>query len=72
MNYTAATLEVVKFLGRDPDGSYYVREVAEGARVSTGAASIILRAAHGQGVVRMEEKGGMKLYRIDLSNPVSR
>ncbi len=72
MNYTAATLEVLNFPGQCPEGSYYVREVAEGARVGSGAASITLRALSAQGLVGMEEKGGMKLYPVDLSNPVSR
>jgi predicted nucleotidyltransferase len=72
MNYTAVTLKVLEYLARDPSGTHHVREVAEEARVSVGAASITLRALHGQGLVNADERGGSKFYSIDLSNPAAR
>jgi predicted nucleotidyltransferase len=72
MNYTAVTLKVLEYLGRDPAGSHHVREVAEEAGVSVGAASITLRALLGQRLVKADEKGGSKFYTIDLSNAAAR
>jgi predicted nucleotidyltransferase len=72
MNYTAVTLKVLEYLGRDPAGSHHVREVAEEAGVSVGAASITLRALLGQRLVKADERGGSKFYTIDLSNAAAR
>ena len=72
LNYTRVMLTVLDFLSRHPDRAYYVREVAEEAGVSTGAASITLTSLHGRRLIDLEEKGGLKLYRINLLNPVSR
>jgi len=72
MNYTAVTLKVLEYLGRDPAGSHHVREVAEEAGVSVGAASITLRALLGQRLVKADERGGSKFYSIDLSNAAAR
>jgi predicted nucleotidyltransferase len=72
MNYSAVTLKVLKYIGRDPAGSHHVREVAKEAGVSVGAASITLRALHEQRLVKAEERGGSKFYSIDLSNAAAR
>lgn len=72
MNYTTVTLKVLEYLGRDPAGAHHVREVAEEAGVSVGAASITLRALLGQRLVKADEKGGSKFYSIDLSNAAAR
>jgi len=72
MNYTEVMLRLLDFLGQDPDAAYHVREVAEKAGVSTGSASITLRALKGSGLVTLEERGGLKLYSFNLSNPVAR
>lgn len=72
INYTAATLAVLEALARDPESSVHTRKVGERAHVSVGAASIILRALEGSGLVEVEEKGSMKFYRINLLNPLSR
>ena len=72
MNYTQVMLRLLDCLGRDPDRAYHVREAAEKARVSTGSASITLKALEGSRLVTMEERGGLKLYRFNLLNPVAR
>lgn len=72
VNYTAATLAVLEALARDPETSLHTRKVAEKARVSVGAASMILRALKGSHLVEVEERGSMKFYRINLLNPLSR
>src|SRR5207248_8816088 len=51
--------------------SLYTREVAERSRISVGAASMILRVLEGSHMIDVEEKGGMKFYRINLLNPVA-
>jgi len=72
MNYTTVTLKVLEYLARDPADAHHVREVAEEAGVSVGAASITLRALRGQRLAKADEKGGSKFYSIDLSNPAAR
>ncbi len=72
MNYTAVTLKVLEYLACDPAGAHHVREVAEEAGVSVGAASITLRALQGQRLAKADERGGSKFYSIDLSNPAAR
>jgi predicted nucleotidyltransferase len=72
INLTAVTLTILRFLARDPDSSFHGREIAERAGVSSGAASMALRVLHGTELLGMEEKGRMKFYRLNLSNPVSR
>ena len=72
INLTAVTLTILRFLAQDPDSSFHGREIAEKTGVSSGAASITLRVLEGSGLLEMEEKGRMKFYRFNLSNPVSR
>ncbi len=72
INLTAVTLTILRFLAEDPDNSFHGREIAESAGVSSGAASMTLRALQDSGLLGMEEKGRMKFYKLDLSNPVSR
>ena len=72
INYTAATLAILEALARDPETSLHTRKVAEKARVSVGAASMILRTLEGRRLVEVEERGSMKFYRINLLNPLSR
>jgi len=72
INFTAVTLTILRFLAEDPDNSFHGREIAERAGVSSGAASMTLRALQDSGLLEMEEKGRMKFYRLNLSNPVSR
>ena len=72
MNYTTVTLKVLEYMARDPSGAHHVREVAEEAGVSVGAASITLRALRGQHLVKADERGASKFYSIDLSNPAAR
>ena len=72
INYTAATLSILETLSRDPDKSLYTREVAERSGISVGAASMILRVLEGSHLIDVDEKGGMKFYRINLLNPVAR
>lgn len=72
INYTAATLAVLEALAKDPESSLHTRKVAEKARVSVGAASMILRTLEGSHLVEVEDKGSMKFYRINLQNPLSR
>src|SRR5438552_17205381 len=72
MSDTTVTLKVLECLARDPAAAHHVREVAEEAGVSVGAASITLRALQGQRLAEADERGGSKFYSIDLSNPAAR
>ena len=72
INYTAATFAVLEVLGADPNTSLHVRKVAEKAKVSTGSASTTLRALESSGLLTVEEKGNMKFYRINLTDPRAR
>jgi predicted nucleotidyltransferase len=72
INYSAATMAVLDALGQDPETRYHVRAVAERAGVSVGAASTILHALGGSGILTVEQTGNMKFYQYNLSNPVAR
>jgi len=72
INLTGVTLAILRFLANDPDSSFHGREIADKVGVSSGAASMALRALHDAGLLGMDEKGRMKFYRLNLSNPVSR
>src|SRR5260370_40299324 len=72
INFTAVTMTILRFLAEDPDNSFHGRGIAESAGVSSGAASMTLRALQDSGLLGMEEKGRMKFDKLDLSNPVSR
>lgn len=63
---------VLEALGRDPARSLHTRGVAEAARISPSAASLVLRALEGSGLVLVEDKGNMRFYRLDLTSPVAR
>lgn len=72
INLTSVTLAILRFLALDPDSSSHGREIAKKVGISSGGASMALRALHSTGLLDMEEKGKMKFYRLNLSNPVSR
>ena len=65
-------MAILEALGSDPNTRLYVRAVARKAKVSTGAASAVLRALERSGLLTVEEEGNMKFYRFNLSNPVAR
>lgn len=65
-------MTILDTLGQDPEAKYHVRAVAEKARVSVGAASMILRALESSGLLTVEQTGNMKFYQYNLSNPVAR
>jgi len=70
--FTSVTIRVLRFLSEDPASSFHSRQVAKRARVSSGAASLTLRSLHRSKLLELDRKGGMKFYRVDLSNPVAR
>jgi hypothetical protein len=72
INYSAATMAIIDALGQDPETRFHVRAVAEKAGVSVGAASMILHALEGSGILMVERTGNMKFYQYNLSNPVAR
>jgi predicted nucleotidyltransferase len=72
INYTRVTMAVLEILGKDPNTSLHVREVAERAKVSVGSASIVLGTLQRSGLLTVEERGNMKFYRIDLTDPRAR
>ena len=72
VSYTATTLAILQTLAQDPEKRLHTRKVAEKAKVSVGAASMILRELEGSHLLEMEEMGGMKVYRLNLDNPVAR
>jgi len=72
INYTALMMTLLDFLGRDPENAYHVRELARRTGISVGAVSMTLTALQGSGLVEMERKGGLKLYRFNTFSPVAR
>lgn len=72
LNYSAATLHVLEALGKNPTMSLHTRKVAQEAGVSPSAASLVLRALEGSGLLLVEDKGNMRFYRINLANPLAR
>jgi len=71
INYSAATMAILDALGADPETKYHVRAVAEKARVSVGAASMILHTLESSRMLTVEQIGNMKFYQYNLSNPCS-
>lgn len=71
-NYSAATMLILDALGQDPDTRYHVRAVAERAKVSVGAASMILHTLEGTGMLTVEQIGNMRFYMYNLADPVAR
>ena len=72
LNYSALMMGLLDFLGRDPDTFYHVREISRLTGISVGAVSITLRGMESTHMVDGVEKGGLKLYRFNMFNPVSR
>jgi len=72
INYSSATMTILDTLGKDPESKFHVRAVAENANVSVGAASMILHTLEGTRLVTVEQRGNMKLYQYNLSNPEAR
>jgi hypothetical protein len=72
INYSAATMAIIDALGRDPETKYHVRAIAERAKVSVGAASVILHTLEGSGLLTVEQTGNMKFYRYNLFDSVAR
>ena len=72
INYSAATMAILDALGDDPETRYHVRAVAEKARVSVGAASMILHTLESSRMLTVEQIGNMKFYQYNLSNPIAR
>lgn len=72
LNYSAATLHVLEALSRNPAQSLHTRRVAQEAGVSPSAASLVLRALEGSGLLLVEDKGNMRFYRVNLANPLAR
>ena len=71
-NYSATTMAILDTLGQDPDTRYHVRAVAEKAKVSVGAASMILHTLEGTGMLTVEQVGNMKLYKYNIFNAFAR
>lgn len=65
-------MAIIEVLGNDPETRFHVRAVAERAKVSVGAASLVLRGLERSGLLTVEEEGNMKFYQYDLSDPVAR
>lgn len=65
-------MAIIEVLGNDPETRFHVRAVAERAKVSVGAASMVLRGLERSGLLTVEEEGNMKFYQYDLSDPVAR
>lgn len=72
INYSAKTLAVLEALGKDAGKRMHTRRVAEEAGVSTGEASIVLRALERSNLLLVEDVGNMRFYRINLANPIAR
>ena len=72
LNYSALMMGLLDFLGRDPDTFYHVREISRLTGISVGAVSMTLHGMESTHMVDGIEKGGLKLYRFNMHNPVSR
>lgn len=72
INYSAATMAMLDALGQDPETKYHVRAAAEKAKISVGAASMILHSLEGSGMLTAEQTGNMRLYQYNLFSPLAR
>jgi predicted nucleotidyltransferase len=73
MNFiTSKSLQVLHFLLSDPMGQFYEREISRQTNVSIGAVNQFLRNFHKMGLVEVQKRGKINLYRANLKNPVSR
>src|SRR3972149_4988646 len=73
MNFiTSKSLHVLHFLLSDPSGQFYEREIARQTNVSIGAVNQFLREFHKIGLVDVQKRGKINLYKADLKNPASR
>lgn len=70
--FATPALKVLIFLGRNYRSSYYVRELAQILSISTGAASMQLRALAEAGLVTGEQRGRTLLFRANISHPLVR
>jgi DNA-binding MarR family transcriptional regulator len=64
--------ETLIFLGRHPQNSYYVRELATILSIRIGSASGQLRKLQESGLIAGEQKGRTLLFRATISHPVVR
>ena len=65
-------MAVLDALGQDPNTRYHVRAVAEKAKVSVGAASMILHTLEGTGMLTVEQVGNMRFYKYNLFDALAR
>jgi predicted nucleotidyltransferase len=73
MNFiTSKSLHVLHFLLSDPIEQFYEREIARQTNVSIGAVNQFLREFHKIGLVDVQKRGKINLYKADLKNPASR
>jgi predicted nucleotidyltransferase len=73
MNFiTSKSLQVLYFLLFDPMEQFHGREIARQTSVSIGAVNQFLRKFHKIGLVEMDRRGKINLYRANLKNPAAR
>lgn len=65
-------MKALRFLCRNPGSAYYEREIARKAGISAGSANKVLKELASFDLVTAESKGNLRLYSIDLDNPLAR
>lgn len=69
---TPTVVIVLQFFTKEPMQQFHEREVVRKAAVSKGSANKILRMLADLGLLRVERKGKMVFYGLDMNNPVAR
>jgi len=63
---------VLKYLIRRPNQSLYESEIAKSVSISTGSANQSLKSLLKKDIVKLEKKGNMNFYMLNLDNPFVR
>ncbi|MEM2948706.1 MAG: nucleotidyltransferase domain-containing protein [Candidatus Anstonellales archaeon] len=72
MNITISHLLIMKFLGRNYDKGYTVRELSRILGLSVGNVSIVLREMEKEGLIKKEKKGNMVFSKANMESVILR
>jgi len=67
--YSKTSLKLLSFLAANPLKKMYGREIAKQLGISTGGVSQVLREFAKQTLVKVEKRGRMLFYYVNLDNP---
>ncbi|MEK6843089.1 MAG: hypothetical protein AABY04_01245, partial [Candidatus Micrarchaeota archaeon] len=69
--FSKTEMKVLEFISKK-DGELYERQIAGGAKISTGSANAILKSFFQAGLIRQIRKGRMLFYSGNDDNPLLR